>query len=398
MLKFFSALLLVSLFGLVIHSFTQVDHGLYLFSNSSFIAWQNAMVEFGLWSRLASGIWFTTFLGLGFVSYFYLLANWKSVSFLNIGVVVFGIGILSFLFFPAGLSHDIYNYIIYAKTLVTYHQNPLTVTPATFTNDPILPYVHWATSASRYGFVWVGISSLVYFVGQSSLLATFLAFKFLFLLFYFVIALLLSKFCDLLNLNKRKVFVFWFFNPYVGIEFLMSSHTDALVGVFLLMAMLLVLKGRYLKGWTAYLASVGVKIISIPLLVPIFLKQFFWLRTETFLKTSVLSAYFAAGIIISQWSINPWYFSIPILLSTLVIENRFYRYLALSLSVACELRYAPYFFMGYFDPSIKIRIQLFLLVLVPFGGWIIWGLINRMKKEKINSLTLRNFLQELQLV
>jgi hypothetical protein len=398
MIRFFSAVLLLSLLGLVAHSFTQVDPGLYVLSSPWFVTFQDQMVQFGLWSRFASGLWFITFLGLAFVSYFYLLANWQKISVWLLAITGVGICFLSFIFFPAGLSHDIYNYIIYAKTLVIYHQNPLSVAPNNFINDPILPYVHWATSPSRYGFVWIAISSFAFFIGQQSLLLTFIAFKTLYLFISGAILLLLSNFADLLKLPRRKVFVFWVFNPYVVIEFLFSSHTDALVGLLLLLAIFFVLGRKFSKAWIVLAASAGVKIISLPLLVPFFLKEFFWIKTDRFLKTCVLFAYFGSAIIISQWSINPWYFSLPILLSTLIIENKFYRYLALSLSVACELRYAPYFFLGYFDPHIKIRVQLFLLALIPFIGWVIWGQLRFIKVNGINTSSVRRYLKSLQLI
>jgi hypothetical protein len=199
MIRFFSVVLLLSFSGLVAHSFTQVDPGLYVFSNPWFVTFQNQMVQFGLWSRFASGLWFITFLGLAFVSYFYLFANWQKISVWQLAITGVGICFLSFIFFPAGLSHDIYNYIIHAKTLVIYHQDPLTVAPNTFINDPILPYVHWATSPSRYGFVWIAVSSFAFFIGQQSLLWTFIAFKALYLLIFWAILLFLSKFTDLLN-------------------------------------------------------------------------------------------------------------------------------------------------------------------------------------------------------
>ncbi len=398
MLKFFSALLLVSLLGLVAHSFTQADPGLYIFRSPRFVSWQDQMVQFGLWSRTASGIWFVTFLGLGFASYFYLLAHWQKISVCHLTIMTVIICILFLLYFPAGLSHDIFNYIAHAKTLITYHQNPLLVAPNALAGDPILPYVHWLASPSRYGPVWIVFSGLAFFLGQSSLLLTFLAFKAMYLLIYGAIGVLLSKTVDHLKLNKRKVFVSWLLNPFVVIEFLFSSHTDALVGVFLLLTILFALTRKFSQSWLAYLASAGVKIVSLPFLLPIFLKEFFYLKTEMFLKVSVLTGYLASAIITFQWSINPWYFSIPILLSTLVIENKFYRYLALSLSVASELRYIPYFFMGYFDPSIKIRMQLFLLGLIPFCAWLLWGFMKELKIKGVRFSSIGQFMGRLELV
>ncbi len=250
---------------------------------------------------------------------------------------------------PSFLSNDIITYAIYGKILVYYHQLPWLVTP-NMVSDSWMSLSHWASSTSRYGPIWMIMCGFAYLGGGGNLPLT------LYLLKFFG----LVTFCINIWLMRKLTKHYWAFalNPYIFVESVFNPHSDQLMTTFILLA--ICLKNNYV-GWLAAL----IKITSLPVLLAPYLK----LKNYS---GYILLAFLGALLVITRWSLNSWYLFLPITLSTLMWNRKFFRYLVISLSVGCLLRYLPYAYLGFFDPMNKIRRDLFLVALVPFVGWVIF--------------------------
>lgn len=264
---------------------------------------------------------------------------------------------------PAFLSHDVYSYAIYAKELIYYHVIPQFVPPNAFPFDPWLAFNHWPTSASRYGPVWTALSLVPFLIGSPNLLLVSYAFKILGVLGYLLNLFLFKK------LSPKINFLVFALNPFIILEALASPHTDVWVTVFVLVSLIFILRKKPRLAWLSLLASVGVKIVSLSLIFPLLLQSLFRFSSKILIAVFAVFAYLGSAIIIARWSINPWYLYLPITLSLLLWEIKFWRYLAVSLSAAALVRYLPYFYLGFFDPHNKIRAFLFLITLVPLILW-----------------------------
>ncbi len=258
----------------------------------------------------------------------------------KIWLIVIASAIVTFPAFPAAFSRDVYNYAMYAKEVVVYHSNPWTTAPKAFPNDELLNHIAWPNDPSRYGPTWVIPTTAIYFVWPSLY-----AFK-LFTVTCFLLCLWFVK-------KLKGDIVFVALNPLMIIEFYIGTHTDIVMTLFILLAI-------YKNSWASYFLSIGTKITSLPLFMGLIIRHplvYIW------------SAYLGTLIIIAKWSINPWYFTLPFILTALYLKSNFYKYLAISLSLAAVIRYVPLLYMGPFDPNNKIRAILFLLFMVPFAIW-----------------------------
>ncbi len=329
------------------------------------------MVYLGTQERYFSGNLFFLILLLLFAAYFLLsyrqyLTPRPLLIALFVLIIVFGL-----MTYPAFLSHDIFSYLLYAKITAFYHKNPWFVLPRDFPSDPLLPYNHWPTSASRYGPTWIALSSALYYLARGNITFLMFLFKSALAALFLGNLFLLKKLAINLKVNFRPVLIFTAFNPFFIMESIVSPHTDTVMTFFALLAFLLLLRKRYLFSGFSFLLSLGAKIVSLPLGL-IYLLLYFLPLTARQLAWLFLGLGFGgAAIIIARWSINPWYLFLPLTFGSLLINYRSVRYLLWSLSAAALVRYLPYFYLGYFDPHNKIRLLLFCLLLVPYGIWLI---------------------------
>lgn len=284
------------------------------------------------------GILFLIIVSLLTLCYLYFLNNPPKRVLLYIILSL----IIMFPSYPATLSNDVYNYAMDAKILVVYHQNPWIVPPKFFPQDPLFSLVHWKDDPSRYGPIWIVPTAFLYWLWPS--------------IFSFKLFTAANYLLSLWLINKlRGNITFIFFNPLIILEYLLGTHTDIVMTTFVLFAL-------YHRSLIAMLAAVLVKITALPLLLGLFFKnKYFW----------VWLAYLGSFLIIVKWSINPWYFTLPIFLTALITHNKFYKYLAINLSIAAIVRYFPLLYLGWFDPNNKIRAALFIIFMLPFGFWVL---------------------------
>jgi len=179
---------------------------------------------------------------------------------------------ISILFFshPA-LSHDIFNYIMSAKIVTFYHENPWMVMPIEFLKEPMLNFLHAGNKFVLYGPFWVLITLIPSSLGQNNFLLTFGLFKILMLAFYAGSAWLIYRINkEQKNAEAIQNLIFFAFNPLVLIETLSSSHNDIVMMFFVLLSFYLLMKKNFLSSIVYFLFSVAIKYASI-ILLPLYL-------------------------------------------------------------------------------------------------------------------------------
>ena len=364
---------LVNLFFLTIFSYTQVEKPLSISSNPIIAKIVSNLSTFGTYQKETTGTIFLLILFGLFLHYLFFLFQTKRV---NISVIVTLSVLILFFSYPAFLSHDIFSYIFDAKILDHYHTLPWLFAPKNFSEDPLLPFVHWSSSTTRYGPIWLVFSSVLYFVGQDNLLLILILFKLLGIIPFFFNTYILSLILNALKLDKKNLVLF-VANPLILLESLVGPHTDMLMTTFVLFSLYFLLVKSQTKSLIAFILSIGVKIVSLPIGLAFVLANIFSVKGKTIVLVFYWLSLAGTIIIIARWSINPWYFTLPITLSTLLYKDRTIRYIAVSLSFAALFRYLPYFYLGFFDPRNKIRAFIFLEMTLPFVIW----LLLKLKKD-----------------
>lgn len=181
-----------------------------------------------------------------------------------VAVVLMAIGALAF----PNANTDIFSYIASGRVAAVHDANPYEYPPASFPNDPLLPYVSEQYSGNLPSklpaFMLVNVS-LAELPGDDPV-ANLLAYRFAFL------ALSIASLV-LLVLAARRLFpgseagglVLYGWNPVVAAYG--QSKTDVLMVFFLLLAAYLYARGRERPGFVALGLSALVKLISLPLVV-----------------------------------------------------------------------------------------------------------------------------------
>jgi hypothetical protein len=186
-------------------------------------------------------------------------------------IVVVGILLhLVALAIPLFLSRDVYSYAIYGRMVSEHGANPYTVIPAAFADDPVYPLVSvdWIDSRSVYGPAFTAISA-----GVTGLFSTPASTVFGFKAMAAVagvLTMLLTAAAARRAAPERAAFaaalIGW--NPVIVFHGVAGGHNDALVGLAVAGAVLLVLLRRDLLATAALTVGALVKIsAAVPLFV-----------------------------------------------------------------------------------------------------------------------------------
>ena len=222
---------------------------------------------------------------------------------------------------PVVTSTDVYSYISYARMGVIYHLNPLTTLPTAINNDPTFVHLYWSSQPSAYGPTWVAITSLLQWLtlpfGRQSLLPMVLALRFFGLLAHLCSTLLiwfitgqLQQRYGLVSARKRIVATLAFaWNPLLLFEACVNAHNDALLLLFILLAIWFLLPGTHkLRGnilATLMLVLATCLKLNVALLIPFFL-IFIWKQENQenvplqtpFVRTLSMTLIYAGSIIL----------------------------------------------------------------------------------------------------
>ena len=203
--------------------------------------------------------------------------------------------------YPVGAA-DVYDYSIFARMLGHYGANPMLHPPADFQADPWLAFVAWQHSASPYGPLWQALSSLIFTLGHDDLAATIVAFKLLAAgsllacaaLAYFIL-------CDWRPREALSGFVLIAWNPLLLFESAANAHNDAVMMVFVLLALRLQQRSRFTLAMLSLVLAAFIKfpaILALPIFALATLRTLStWRARAGWLLTSAGSALLVGGVI-----------------------------------------------------------------------------------------------------
>lgn len=233
-----------------------------------------------------SNIEFLVLIALAFVIYalFALLIRCQAKAASNrrvlylvwIGAIIAG---LSLMFAPAMLSHDIFVYADYGRSIVVHHSNPYFVKPIATSLDTITRLDDWKYSTSAYGPLWLYISALSALLCGDHPLRFILAFRLLGLAAHLINIWLVMRIVRMSGRSQRTIALgalLYALNPLVLLESCLGGHNDILLVTFLLLGILLCIRaeqrgftqpGDYLPPIVAFTLAAMIKFTSIPLII-----------------------------------------------------------------------------------------------------------------------------------
>jgi hypothetical protein len=173
---------------------------------------------------------------------------------------------------PLFLSRDVYSYGIYGRMVSEYGVNPFVTTPEAFPQDPLFPFVSedWSDSPSVYGPAFAALSAGVTGVATSPA-AVVWAFKLVAALAGVATMLVMVAAARRVHPGRAAfaaALVGW--NPVVVFHGVAGGHNDALVGLALAAAVLLLLSRKELASTAVLVLGAAVKVTGIvPLVVAV---------------------------------------------------------------------------------------------------------------------------------
>lgn len=359
MKKFIVGGYLVTLAGLFLYSFTQIDLSL-TFSRIDFLRELVKNFQYiGYFNRPLSS--FLYILLVVFLFNFYLgilvAAHAKMIDRKTVWRLVIATACVLVFSYNA-FSHDLFNYIFDAKIVTYYQQNPYEHKALDFTGDPMLSFMHWTHRVYPYGPVWLGLTVPLSFIGFNFFLPTFGLFKILMALSFLGTIHFLGKISDKISPDKTLfIMSFFAFNPLVVIESLVSAHNDIVMIFFACLAIYHLMTRKYLFSYGALGLSAGIKFVS-GLLIPVFLitdylrfkkKKVNW----NYVLYSMIILMIAGVVYVSsRTNYQPWYL-LNVLFIGALLSYRFYVFIPLAfISLVSLFNYVPYLYLGNWDPPV----------------------------------------------
>ncbi|HSH80494.1 MAG TPA: glycosyltransferase 87 family protein [Herpetosiphonaceae bacterium] len=172
-----------------------------------------------------------------------------------------------------GESLDIFDYLVRGWMQANYGVSPLETTPSAFPNQPFYDYHTWHNWVDAYGPLWEYPSGMVArAVGALSpgRLENYIA-------GYRLLAIMMAGVCGVLIYlivgrsspeHTAGALVAWLWNPLLLMSTAVGAHNDGIMLAFILVALLLVQRERWLLGILALGLAAHVKVTAL-LLLPV---------------------------------------------------------------------------------------------------------------------------------
>lgn len=379
MKKFISLFWFLTITGLFLYSFTQVDLNLTLSKVPLINNTIRAFQSIGYFQRPLSTVIFLSLTVILYTLYFILLllSRKGQVSQKEFWFLLIGTSAVLLFSYPA-FSYDLFNYMFDAKTIVFYQSNPWQYRPLDFIGDNWLSFMHWTHRASVYPPFWVFLTLPFYFFGFNIFLLILFNFKLLMTISFLGSVLLLER---LLEDRKDKLFLlsFYAFNPLMLIESLVSAHNDIVMMFFVLLSFWLLAQKRNVLSVVCLLLSVMTKYITAVLL-PIFVFAH-WLKKRVgdvaIYRYSLFLLVIAFVFAITKMEIQPWY--LVWLMPFIVLSNwKILWPVTIGFSLGLLLRYAPFLYQGNWDNPVPV--YKFWFTLTPLAVSLLITLLLRKKQ------------------
>src|SRR6185369_885671 len=355
-LKILSFFYILTLIGLFLYSFCQIDLSL-TFSRIDFLRHLVSSFQYiGYFNRPLSTFIYIFFLVLLFNFYlgYLVMAYTKQISkkfvwkliFITTGVLIFSYN---------AFSYDIFNYIFDAKIITHYHLDPYIHKALDFPGDPMPSFMRWTHRVYPYGPVWLGLTVPLSYLGFGFFLPTFFMFKALmaaaFLGSVYYIGKILQKIAP-----EKEIFglIFFGLQPLVVIESLVSGHLDIVMFFFAIWAFYLLLQKKYVFSILLLAVSIGIKFVTA-FLIPVFLVVLFLQIRKKKIQWNMI---FLGAIILLlitvffatiRTTFQPWYLIAPLTFAALYGYRYFIFIPSFIISFFAMLTYVPYLYTGNWD-------------------------------------------------
>ena len=161
---------------------------------------------------------------------------------------------------------DLYDYLLYGRLGLYWRANPLAHAPSEFPGEPMVAYSYWPNERSVYGPLWQMASEWITGAVYGQLPDGLYAFKLLAL-----VAALGTTILIWLTLRAWRPelaapgALLYGWNPLQQFETAGNGHNDALMVLFLALALLLLVRGPRVLVLPAFAAGLLVKITMVPL-------------------------------------------------------------------------------------------------------------------------------------
>jgi len=350
---------ILTLISLSVFSFGFIDRNIPVDDNHLLIFLRQVLGILVYEKRLWSTLIYLVIVSLLFI--FYLLCLSQSRIYYVISryprKFLILVSLILFISFPA-LSYDIFNYMTTAKVAFFHKENPYLVMPIEISNEPWLAFTRAANKVALYGPTWIAITWFPFQLGKGNLLATIYAFKFVMLINYFIMLILIYRLT-----NNFKNVIFFGLNPLVLIEVLVSAHNDIVMMVLAVTYLILIGYKNFkskLIGLFFFISSVFVKgatIVLFPFLfmgrnlkLPVF-QISYWLMFAIFLLTPV------------REELYPWYavWFITFAALTTIKKDSMLHAFTIAMTIGLSLRHVPYLYTreyGGYGPVLRTMFTL----------------------------------------
>lgn len=365
--------------GLFLYSYTQVDLNLTLSRISFWQTIEKAFQYVGWFQRPLSTTLYLTIITLLFVFYLAFLRRAKEGKFAEKQFWQLTITISVILLFSYNaFSYDLFNYMFDAR-IVTYHgQNPYEHKALDYPGDPWINFMRWTHRTYPYGPVWLGLTIPLSFIGFQFFLPTLFLYKGLMTAGYLGTVYVLGKILERTSPSKKLLgMTFFAYNPLVVIEGLVSAHNDIVMIFLSILGIYLLLDKKTIRSLLVFVASIGIKFSTV-LLIPVYLFLLMpFLRKKLSLQTiwtgGVVLMLVAVLVLLIRTEFQPWYLLLVLPFVALHM-GRFLLSIFIPLSLGLLLHYAPFLYMGNWDPPIP-AIRLYLTASSIVIGFLVYGLM-----------------------
>lgn len=357
--KILGAGYILTIIGLFLYSFTQVDLGLTLTRWSIWQVLQTFFQQIGYFQRPLSTAFYIALVLLLFIFYllFLRLAKQKKIVKREVWSLIF---IMSFIltFSYNAFSYDLFNYVFDAKIVTYYQQNPYEHKALDYLGEPMLSFMHWTHRTYPYGPVWLAVTVPLSYLGFGFLLPTLILFKTLATLSFLGTAFFIGKIMHKISKeNEMFSITFFAFNPLVIIESLVSAHNDMLM-MFLAIASIYFIISKHIFRSIALLGlSIGVKFATI-FLAPLYFIYYFLAKQKRGINWEayffVITALMIVPIVIASVRTNfqPWYLLYVLPLAALAKPRYFILIPSVIVSLFALFQYVPFLYLGNWDPPV----------------------------------------------
>jgi hypothetical protein len=359
----------LTLAGLFLYSFTQIDLSLAISRNPAFQAIVVSFQHIGYFERPLSALLYILLLVLlfGFYITFLVLATKEKLQRKFVWTIILtAAGLLTFSY--NAFSYDLFNYIFDARIFTHYQQNPYLHKALDFPSDHMLSFMRWTHRDYPYGPAWLGLTVPLSYGGFQYFLPTFILFKMFIVASYVGSVYFIGKiFRRLVPEQEVYGLVFFALNPLIIIESLVSAHIDSVMMFFSLLGFYLLLRQKYVVSYLSFFVSIGIKFVT-GFIFPVFIYLHILLKQKKKINWNIIWGtcllLLSLGVVAQtvRGTFQPWYL-IDVMAFAVFLSRRYFILLpSIIISFCALLNYVPFLYTGNWDkpiPQILVNINLF---------------------------------------